>query len=303
MTETPVLFGPDGGRLLGVVTRPAGPSTPPLACLLLNQGAGDRTGPRRINVKLARRLAEHGIASIRMDLAGLGDSGAPSGQGDFVQQGVADLQAAMDLLQSTLGVRRFAPIGLCSGGVHGLAVAGEDPRVAGLMMFDSFSFARRRVVLMRRLRKIAALPFNAPLRGRVAEAVRQRLGPPRPQIYQTLAPDEHERRFRAAMQKLAARGTAVCMLSSGSLDTADSGRDQLGRMGREPFARDIEYRFEPRIDHTLVTLESQRLFLDLACGWARRVAHQAATASAQAQPAQRDAPALAASTGFGALMA
>lgn len=302
MTETPVLFGPEGEKLLGVVTRPGGAGAPPLACLLLNQGAGYRIGPRRINVKLARRLAEHGIASIRMDLSGLGDSGAPSGAGDYVQQGVADLQAAMDLMQDMLGVRRFAHIGLCSGGVHGMALAGEDPRVAGLMMFDSFFFARRSVVLTRRLRKIAALPFNAPLRARVADAIRRRLGPAAPGIYQTLAPDEHERRFRASMLKLAARGTAVYMLSSGSLNTVDRDRDQLGDMGREAFTRDIEYRFEPHIDHTLATLESQRVFLDLACEWAQRVALSGESLPAPARAAGRDAGAQP-STSFGALTA
>lgn len=302
MTETPVLFGPEGARLLGVITAPDGARPPPLACLLLNQGAGYRTGPRRINVKLARRLAQLGIASIRVDLAGLGDSGAPSGSGDYVQQGVADLQAAMDLLETTLDVHRFVAVGLCSGGVHCLALAEEDPRVAGVMMFDSYCFARRRVVLERRLRKMLAMPFNAPLRGRVADAIRRRLQPAQPQIFATLAPDEHERRFRASMLKLAARGTAVYMLSSGSLNTVDRDRDQLGDMGREAFTRDIEYRFEPHIDHTLATLESQRVFLDLACEWAQRVALGGEALPAPARAAGRDAGAQP-STSFGALTA
>jgi len=302
MTETPVLFGPEGARLLGVIAAPDGIRPPPLACLLLNQGAGYRTGPRRINVKLARRLAQLGIASIRLDLAGLGDSGAPSGNGDYVQQGVADLQAAMDLLETTLDVHRFAAVGLCSGGVHGLELAGGDARMAGVMMFDSYSFAGRRVVLERRLRKILAMPFNAPMRSRVADAVRRRLQPTQPPIFATLPPDERERRFCAAMSAAAARGAAVYMLSSGTLNTVDRRRDHLGDLAREPFARNIEYRFEPRIDHTLTTLESQHIFLDLACAWAQRVALGGEALPAPARAAGRDAGAQP-STSFGALTA
>ena len=86
MKEFPILFGPEDAPLMGMVTTPASGDTAPVACLMLNMGAGYRIGPRRINVKLARRLAQHGISSLRMDLSGLGDSSAPKGQERFTQQ-------------------------------------------------------------------------------------------------------------------------------------------------------------------------------------------------------------------------
>src|SRR5262249_43385203 len=116
MKEFPILFGPEDAPLMGMVTTPAEGGTAPVGCLMLNMGAGYRIGPRRINVKLARLLAGQGIPSLRMDLAGLGDSSAPKGPARFTQQAVADLQAAMKLLETTLGIQRFIVIGLCSGG-------------------------------------------------------------------------------------------------------------------------------------------------------------------------------------------
>ncbi|WP_051953639.1 alpha/beta fold hydrolase [Xenophilus azovorans] len=295
MTETPVRFGPEDARLMGVLTVPDALPAAPLACLLINQGAGHRTGPARINVKLARRLAQQGIASLRLDLAGLGDSDAPRGNGGHVEQGVADLLAAMQLVETMTGIRRFLHIGLCMGGVYGAALAQQDPRVAGLLLFDSFAFPRRRAALALALRRIVALPFNASLREKIANALRGRIHGRGAQLADAPTPEDHAQRFRAAMSALAARGTPVLMLSSGSLHVADRGHDQLGEMAGEPFAQHIEYRFEPAIEHTLVTLASQRVFLDLACDWARRVQQRTAVAPAGAAAgrAARPAPALA----------
>ncbi|MEJ7688411.1 MAG: hypothetical protein WKG52_16285 [Variovorax sp.] len=135
--ETPVQFGPDGS-LIGIVSTPSECSLEPVACLMLNMGANHRIGPRRINVKLARQMAQRGIASIRFDLAGLGDSGAASGAEHFLTQAVFDLQAAMNLIETMLGVRRFIVIGLCSGAASGMSLAVTDARVIGLLMFDGY---------------------------------------------------------------------------------------------------------------------------------------------------------------------
>ena len=132
----------------------------PVACLMLNMGANHHIGPRRINVKLARQLATRGISSIRLDLSGLGDSGPASGSEHFLTQAVYDLQAAMNLIETMLGVRRFIVIGLCSGATNGLSLAVADARVVGLLMFDSYSFPGRRTRLERMIRRAVAAPTN-----------------------------------------------------------------------------------------------------------------------------------------------
>jgi hypothetical protein len=107
-------IGPDE-RLLGIVTLPAAPRPGAPAMLLLNAGVVHRIGPHRLNVKLARGLAQHGITSIRIDLSGLGDSPAAGGTSHFGEQALRDLQAAMAHLEQTQGIRRFVVFGLLLG--------------------------------------------------------------------------------------------------------------------------------------------------------------------------------------------
>ncbi|MEJ7688412.1 MAG: hypothetical protein WKG52_16290 [Variovorax sp.] len=68
------------------------------------------------------------------------------------------------------------------------------------------------------------------------------------------------------------------------MHVTDRGRDQLGAFANEPFTRDFDYRFIREIDHSLTTLESQRIFMDIVCEWALRVA-QGGPTSPRAQQA------------------
>jgi len=71
IVETPVALGPAG--LFGVVTDAPGRTAGPTA-VFLNVANEHRLGPARLWVDLARRWAESGIRSVRVDLSGLGDS-------------------------------------------------------------------------------------------------------------------------------------------------------------------------------------------------------------------------------------
>ena len=68
-SETRVLVESDGWQLVGDLRVPAS-STPVPGVLMLNKADGDRTS----YVDLARELAERGIASLRLDLRGHGES-------------------------------------------------------------------------------------------------------------------------------------------------------------------------------------------------------------------------------------
>lgn len=141
MIERSIAFGEKDG-LIGTICRPSGQMSGPngLGVILFNAGVIHRIGPHRLNVRLARKLAEQGIPSIRFDLAGLGDSARPSGNHSFEAQAVSDLRSAMDALTSAAQTRRFALLGLCSGAVHGYATSFADDRVVGLLMFDNFRY-------------------------------------------------------------------------------------------------------------------------------------------------------------------
>ncbi len=274
--ETPVQFGPDGS-LIGIVSTPSEGTLEPIACLMLNMGANHRIGPRRINVKLARQMAQRGVASIRFDLAGLGDSGAASGAEHFLTQAVFDLQAAMNLIETMLGVRRFIVIGLCSGAANGMLLAVTDPRVVGLLMFDGYAFPNQRSRWERTFSRAVAALSNPAVIGKTARWLHRQFSAKAaaaaaPHIFEVEAVDVTAATFRRSMTQLAERKVAVLLLYTGTMHVTDRGRDQLGDFADEPFTRDFDYRFIREIDHSLTSLESQQIFMEVVCEWALRVA-------------------------------
>lgn len=281
--EIPVQFGPDGS-LIGVITTPAEGSLAPVACLMLNMGANHRIGPRRINVKLARQMAARGISSIRFDLAGLGDSGPASGSEHFLTQAVFDLQAAMNLIQTMLGIRRFIAIGLCSGATNGLSLAVADARVVGLLMFDGYAFPGRRAQLERTLRRALAVPTNPAVIGKTVRWLQRKFSASAaaaasPSIFEPEPPEVTAALYRRSMSQLAERNVAVLQLYTGTMHVTDRGRDQLGPFADEPFMQQFEYEFIGEIDHSLTSMASQQIFMQVVCDWALRVTH-GGTASA-----------------------
>jgi hypothetical protein len=116
---------------------------PATVVIIGNSGGDPHTGIGRFSVVLARRLAAKGIASLRMDFAGLGDSvlGPDDREGHlFATDRRADFSAAVDgLIQ--LGFQQVAAFGLCSGAYHAIAAAEADPRISLLAMINLPTFS------------------------------------------------------------------------------------------------------------------------------------------------------------------
>jgi dienelactone hydrolase len=130
-TERPVFFGADA-LLFGIVTQPPADEIRRRAVILLNAGADHHIGASRLYVSMARRWAQHGYVVLRMDLAGLGDSGTRPGRAEddvFPHEAVDDIRAAIEFLRGSYGVRDVTLAGLCSGAYHALRAA-----VAGLSL-------------------------------------------------------------------------------------------------------------------------------------------------------------------------
>jgi pimeloyl-ACP methyl ester carboxylesterase len=134
--EQPVQFGADE-RLFGILCTPHG-STPSKTVLLVNHGSNHHIGWARMHVDLARAFARKGIASLRIDIAGLGDSPAASGQPEnqlYRIESTRDVSAAIDWLDRN-GYRRCIVIGHCAGAYLGFHSAVSDKRIAGLVMLN-----------------------------------------------------------------------------------------------------------------------------------------------------------------------
>lgn len=126
---------------------------PATVVVLTNSGVIPRSGPQRINVQLARRLATLGLASIRFDMSGLGDSRRASGQKPMLEQWTADTRDVMDVAQTRFGCDRFVMVGFCSGAEVAHLAALEDPRLHGAVLWDLYAYptpeSRLRALLYR----------------------------------------------------------------------------------------------------------------------------------------------------------
>ena len=272
-------FG-DDQRLLGIVTVPELARANAPACLLMNAGVVHRIGPHRINVKIAQSLAESGIASVRIDLSGLGDSKAALGAVHSGEQTVRDLQDAMAYLDETLGIRRFVVFGLCSGSVHGYRLALVDDRVVGLMMFDGYLFPTLKTHLWRRWRRFRTLSWRS-----LARKPLQWLARPA-QVDQSgeRSDDVHlgiptRSQFAQAMETLTRRGTSVYLYFSASFIEKYNYRGQLrDTFGNAPFMKRIRYDYETDVDHTVTSLHAQRKVVASVRDWIQSIA-EASTGS------------------------
>lgn len=282
MKESTHVFGPHR-HLLGTITAPASAASASgaastsatastandaVGCLLMSAGVVHRTGPHRINVKLARALAEQGVPSLRVDLAAVGDSRTPPTDTAYDKQAVIDLRAGIDLLASTAGVRSVIMVGLCSGAVYSLRTALVDERVSGLFLIDGYAFPTARSHRERYLQKARTLTPGA-----LGRSLRNRLQrspePPAP----TSAPDyglSHPplADYARDLRSLLARGVSIRQLYTGSILQFYNYQNQFVEAFADyPDLQAIPTEYQPAIDHTMTSLEAQQALLDRVLGW------------------------------------
>lgn len=141
LTEEPLQFG-EGGRLMGILARPSRPprTTQELPVFVfLSAGLLHRVGPYRLHVRLGRELAKMGFSSLRVDLAGVGDS--PPRPGLTNQQSVAaDFAEILGVLESRLGRLPLVLAGLCAGADNATRLTLSEPRVVGMVLLDPICF-------------------------------------------------------------------------------------------------------------------------------------------------------------------
>lgn len=145
-------YGEDQSSI-GIVTTPAAAANRrddlPIA-VIFNSGLLHRSEPYRLNVLIARKLAPIGITTLRVDLAGKGDS--PMRAGVTNRDSVAiDWAAIRQELIGTFGERPFVLMGICSGADNAIRLGMADDQVVGLVLMDAIcptvpGFTKRKVV-------------------------------------------------------------------------------------------------------------------------------------------------------------
>jgi dienelactone hydrolase len=138
LTERPVFFGSET-ELFGIVTEPRQGEIRRRGVILLNAGADYHVGANGMHVSFARDWARHGYVVLRMDLAGLGESGTRPGQADnevFPPAVLDDIRAAIAFLRSRYAAADITLFGLCSGAYHALRAAAAGIAVNRILMVN-----------------------------------------------------------------------------------------------------------------------------------------------------------------------
>jgi hypothetical protein len=128
--ETGVCFGP-GRALTGVLCQPQYRKAVESPVIFLNAGMSYHIGWARMTVDHARALAAAGIPSLRIDSAGVGDSGtlfAPDELPLYSEAAEASLTCAVDWLEAH-GYETPTVVGACSGAYTAFHGIRTDARI------------------------------------------------------------------------------------------------------------------------------------------------------------------------------
>lgn len=130
MREFPVFVPAGDDHVAAVVTVP---DEPPRGVVLLLAGTGRHNAiGSTLSARLSTELARHGLASARLDYAGVGDSPGLVEQWNPADSGSATEQAraVLSVVSEALGVDRFAEVGTCYGSRVALSLV-ENPSCVG----------------------------------------------------------------------------------------------------------------------------------------------------------------------------
>lgn len=103
-----------GNKIFGVIHRPVGVETPP--CVIIMHGfASSKHGTNRAHVTLSEKLAERGVASLRFDFRGAGDS-----EGSLSEISIEDMVSdALSVLNYAETIEEMESIGVFGSSLGG----------------------------------------------------------------------------------------------------------------------------------------------------------------------------------------
>jgi pimeloyl-ACP methyl ester carboxylesterase len=279
--EQAIVFGQG---LAGVLCEPEPRRPSRSAVLFCNTGGDPRAGIGGFATSAARALAVRGVASLRFDFQGLGDSPlTPPVQRSHVYETPrdGDLRAAVVRLAEE-GYDRIDLVGICAGAYHALKYAPTEPQVTGVFAIspvklvwrkgDSLIFGRRddgpsTEIYLRALGDRATYlrlltgDVDAPV---VLRNLGKRLGNRLQGSFDRMA----GRSPLKALAQFSRRGGRVHLL----MGTDDVSLDEVAtwfgpqakRLTRLP---GMSVSVEPRLDHGLAYRKSRDLALDALLTW------------------------------------
>lgn len=268
MTEVCCQFG-EYGQLAGIVTEPAGPCR--ARCVLVNAGLVPKSGPWRLYVDVARRLAQRGVATLRFDLGDIGDSQRVQADQPLKERTDLEIRAAADELHRRYpDVRSLVIAGVCSGAEDALRYAEHDARVTGVVSIDPFAYRTagwrwRHLVFraVRRALRVAGVYEPIEIGGSLTEDGTQQ----RVVHYRCMERAESSRILKA----LIARQARVLFIYTGGQQSLFNHAGQLQRMFADvPFEGRVTVGYFPHMDHTQMFAADRSTVVQAIDGWITR---------------------------------
>ncbi|WP_243451616.1 hydrolase 1, exosortase A system-associated [Sphingosinicella soli] len=229
------------------------------AALIVSGGVQTRAGPHRLFTQIAEALSRSGIAALRFDRRGVGDS---EGEDAGFLRSEADIAAAASALRHESGASEIVGIGLCDGAAA-LALFGAQGAANRLVLLNPWSFesdtaempaALQRERTVRRLLNPRAWPRVLAGKVDVAAALKSMLGGSK-------AP---------AQSAFAARLVAAINAFPGPVLVVLSGRDATaGAFSalRPALGKHVAWVRIENADHTFTQPEARRALLAAVTGW------------------------------------
>lgn len=267
MIDRAIVFGAHGG-LIGVFSEPA--TVLPgkrRAVIMSNVGMHHRAGPFRLYVKLARRLADAGVAALRFDMSGMGDSLPRHDAATPAERAARDLDDAMRWLTESAGIEEFILVGLCSGVDSAHAAATRDRRVTGAVFIDGYVYPTNGF----RVRKYTVRFLQL---GRWRRYLQRGLRDGRRNGKQLVEASVFERdlpthdQFRRDVAEMTHRRTDVLFIfTSGVMHEFNALRQLTEMLGSAPDWRHIASELMPRANHVFSSAEQRGLLLSRLENW------------------------------------
>jgi pimeloyl-ACP methyl ester carboxylesterase len=281
--ERVVMFGAD---LRGVLCEPEHTVSDAPAVLFCNTGGDPRAGSGGFATEAARRLASLGLASLRFDFAGSGDS--PMG-GDEIRSHVFetpredDADAAVDFLAER-GHNDIVVLGICSGAYHALRTAWRNPKVTGVFAIspikivwrpgDSVTFARDEYLYA--LKGYAKALFNREAWKLVIQnkvdiaglilALANRL---RSRVLGWISRSVGDSPLAKA-KRFAQRGGRSCLIMGINDTSLEETATYFGAEGAElKRLQNVSIEIIPELDHGLARRASREIAMNRLIGWLR----------------------------------
>ena len=300
------------GRLFAVLAEPVDGPQPRLCLATVNSAWLRRTGPSRLMVEMGRRAAAAGLAAVRLDLPGLGDSEGSAAkvyerQDDDNERAIAALRALYDKLEESGVAERFVSLGLCLGGYVAGATAVADSRSVGVIGLNAqLAWVERQRQWQRRwARDLGALespvgdrvdgrlpsprPSVRGLSGRLRKRVEQKLGPRlgRSSLFLQLYWFTYNRAVCRLLQSLGASGLKVLLVcatdESLTRDVASAG-PKSKELARWP---NLVLRQIPTDSHLFHPLWSQDAVFEIVASYLDETRHAMRQLCAEEEPTGR----------------